>query len=116
MLGSLTPLNLEGEYNIMQSEWDIFGLLKTLILSMCGHFGIKEWEGQRCTWVLSAACGRWWFTPPFSPALPPPFTLQWRIADTWSALPVHGQHFLICQTHLGLTPFARALALLMKNL
>ena len=40
--------------------------MKTLILSMCGHFGIKEWEGQRCTWVLGAACGRWWFTPPFS--------------------------------------------------
>ena len=19
---------------------------------MCGRFGIKEWEGQRCTWVL----------------------------------------------------------------
>ena len=32
---------------------------------MCGRFGIKEWEGQRCTWVLSTACGRWWFTPPF---------------------------------------------------
>ena len=43
---------------------------------MCGHFGIKGWEGQRCTWARSAACGRRWFTPPFFTRPPSPFYLR----------------------------------------
>ena len=65
-------LNLKGNITWCTLN-EISGLMKTLILSMCGRFGIKEWEGQRCTWVLSTACGRWWFTPPFHPPSLPLF-------------------------------------------
>ena len=84
-------LNLKGNITWCTLN-EISGLMKTLILSMCGRFGIKEWEGQRCTWVLSTACGRWWFTPPFHPPSLPLFLPQWQFADIWSASIVHGQH------------------------
>ena len=79
-------LNLKGNITWYTLN-EISGLMKTLILSMCGRFGIKEWEGQRCTWVLSTACGRWWFTPPFHPpSLPLFFT---TMAICWHLVSLH---------------------------